>query len=123
MSTVWEENDGCAKKYRCDLAVYLMPVLSYSYGIIMDCAINAPGHRNNVIYGLNATDKCYLKEEMEPIGKLESNDTTHIGMLNSASKYDPIKFADQCLHILNSKERLNGLKGRTKIKKRQSQLK
>ena len=23
-STLWEEIDGCAKKYRCELAVYLM---------------------------------------------------------------------------------------------------
>ena len=40
MSTVLEETDGCAKQYRCALAVYLMTVLSSSYGIIMDCSIN-----------------------------------------------------------------------------------
>ena len=44
MSTVWEDTDGCAKQYRCALDIYLMTVLSYSYGIIMDCSINAPGH-------------------------------------------------------------------------------
>ena len=42
-----------------------MTVLSYSYGIRMDRAIIAPGHGNNVVYGLNATGKYYLKREME----------------------------------------------------------
>ena len=59
--TVWEDTYGYAKQYRCDLDRYLMTVLSSSYGIILDHAIDAPGHGNNVIYGLNATDQCYLK--------------------------------------------------------------
>ena len=80
-----------------------MTVLSYSYGIIMDRAINAPVHGNNVVDGLNTTDKHYLKGRMEPMGKLESNDTPNIGILPSASKYVSIKCSDQCLHITNNK--------------------
>ena len=57
------------------------------------------------------------------MGKLTSNNTTNIGMLPCASKYVSIKFSYQCLHILNNKEILNGLKGSTKIQKIQSQLK
>ena len=44
MSTVWEDTDGCDNQYMCALDIYLMTVLSYSYGIIMDRAINAPGN-------------------------------------------------------------------------------
>ena len=55
---------------------------------------------------------------MELIGKLASNDTSKIGMITSASKDVSIKFADQCIHILNNKEILNGLKGITKMEKR-----
>ena len=120
MSTVWEETDGCTDQYMCDFAVYLMTVLSSSYGIIMDRTINVPVHGNNVVDGINTMDKRYLKGEMEPIGKLGSYDTTNIGMLPSDSKYVSVKFADQCLHILNNKERLNGLKGSTKTQKRKS---
>ena len=109
MSTVWEDIDGCENQYRCDLSIYLMTVLSSSYSIIMDLAMNAPCHGNNFIYGLNTTGKRYLKGEMEHMGKLVSNDTTNIGILFSASKYVSVKFADQCLHILNNKERFNGL--------------
>ena len=60
---------------------------------------------------------------MELIGKLEGNNTTNIGMTTSASKYISIKFADQCLYIINNKERLNRIKGSTKMQKRKSQLK
>ena len=61
ISTVWEDTNGCAKQYRCALAIYVMNVLSYSYGIIIYHAINAPGHEKNVVDGLNAMDKQYLK--------------------------------------------------------------
>ena len=80
-----------------------MIVLSSSYGIIIYCAINAPDHGKNVVDVINATDKHYLKGEMELMGKLASNDTTNIGMLTSALKYVSINFAHQCLHILNNK--------------------
>ena len=57
MSTVWEDTNGCAKKYSCYLAIYLITVLSYSYGIIMDSKINAPGYGNNFISGFNAKEQ------------------------------------------------------------------
>ena len=69
MSTVWEDADGCANQYRYALAIYLMNVLSSSYEIIMFREINASGHGNNVLYVINATEKCYLKEQIELIGK------------------------------------------------------
>ena len=94
-----------------------MTVFSSSYGIITHRAINAPGHGENVVDELNATDKTYLKGEMELMVKLVSNYTKNIGMLTSASKDVSIKFSYQCLHIINNKEILNGLKGSPKIQK------
>ena len=61
MSTVWEDTDGCAKQYRWALDIYLMTVLSSSYGIIIYRAINSPVHLKKVVGGLNATDKGCLK--------------------------------------------------------------
>ena len=92
MSTVWEDTDGCAEQYRCDLAIYLLTVLSSSYDIIIDRAINVPGHGNNVVDVLNGIDKRYSKGKMELIGKLWSKDITSIGILPSASKYVSVKF-------------------------------
>ena len=43
--------------------------------MIMDHEINSPGNVKNVVYGFNATDKLYLKEKMELLGKLASIDT------------------------------------------------
>ena len=60
---------------------------------------------------------------MELIGKLASNDTSKIGILPSVSKNIFITFADQCIHIINNKEILNGLKGSTKMQNRESLLK
>ena len=45
-------------------------MFSSSYGIVMDRVINAPGNKKKIVYGLNTTDKYYLKEQMELIGKL-----------------------------------------------------
>ena len=61
VSTVREDTDGCVKKYRFSLDVYLITKLSYSYDIITDGAINSPGHGKNVFDGLDATDKFYLR--------------------------------------------------------------
>ena len=69
----------------------------------MDHTINAPGHGNNVIDGINTEDKRYLKGKMEIIGKLGSNYTTKIVMLHISPKDVSIEFVDQCLHILNNK--------------------
>ena len=54
---------------------------------------------------------------MERICKLASNNTSNIEILPSASKDDPINFSDQCIHIINNKEILNGIKGSTKLQK------
>ena len=60
MSTVWEGTNVCENQYMCALAIYLMTVLPYLYEIMMDRAINAPGHGMNFCR-INATDKLYLK--------------------------------------------------------------
>ena len=36
--------DDCEKKYMCAMAIYIINVLAYSYGNILDCEINAPGY-------------------------------------------------------------------------------
>ena len=51
MPRAWEDTYCCANQYVCDLAIYLMTVLSSSYSIIMDCANNAPGHGKNIFMG------------------------------------------------------------------------
>ena len=52
---------------------------------------------------------------MEILGKLASNYTSKIKILPSVSKDISIRFAEQCLRIINHNYQLNGLKGSTKI--------
>ena len=61
MPRAWEDTYCCANQYVCDLAIYLMTVLSSSYSIIMDCANNAPGHGKNIFDGLNEMTKRHLE--------------------------------------------------------------
>ena len=107
ISTVRDEINICAKKYKCAFDIYLITVLSSSYGIIMDRAINALVHVNIFVDGINETDKLYLKEQMKLIGNLANNDTSNIGIISSASKYIFIKISEQCIHILNDKYKFN----------------
>ena len=99
MSKVWEDTNFCAKQYRCDYAIYLMTVLSSSYGIIMDREISAPGHGNNVVNGINTTGKHYWKEQMELLGKISSNNKSYIGMLPSPSNKYPLNFQNNVYKI------------------------
>ena len=123
MSAVWENTDGYAQQYRCALDICFMTVLSYLYGIIIYCTINAPDHRNDVFDVLNDNDRQYLREQMELLGKSASNDTSKIGMLPNASNKISINFEEQCFNILTNNDRLNVLKGITKIQNRESLFK
>ena len=60
---------------------------------------------------------------MEPINELETNKTSWIGMIPSTSKGISVIFSDQCIQILNNKERLNWLEGSKKIQNRESLFK
>ena len=95
-----------------------MTVLSYLYGIIIECAINSPVNGKNVINGLNDTEKLHLKEQMGPLGKLGSNVTSNIGIIPSVSKDVSVNFSEECSHVLTNNYRLNRLKGNTKIQNR-----
>ena len=64
LSTIWKNTDGCAEKYRCASALYLMSVLSQCLSLIIDRGISAPGHGKDVVDGLNSIDKRYMYQLM-----------------------------------------------------------
>ena len=57
---MWDQTDGCAKQYKCSIAYYLMSYLSTSYQIVLDRAVDTPGHGRDVLGGFNAVQKLYL---------------------------------------------------------------
>ena len=60
LSTIWENTDGCAEKYRCDSALYFMSLMSQCYSIIINRGISAPGHGKELIDVLNDVIKHYI---------------------------------------------------------------
>ena len=67
LSKIWENTDGCAEKYICTSARYLMSVMSQTNSIIIDRGISAPGHGKEVVYGINAVDKRYIYQLMSKV--------------------------------------------------------
>ena len=73
LSIVWENTDGCAKKYICASALYFMSVMSQCYSVIIDQGISAPGHDKEVVDGLNYFDKSYIYQLMSNVQLPGSN--------------------------------------------------
>ena len=57
---MWDQTDGCKKQYRCSIAYYVMSYLSTSYQIVIDRAVDTPGHVKDVVDVFNAVQKRYL---------------------------------------------------------------
>ena len=63
-STVWEKTDGCEKQYICAALIYLMKILASTTQLVIYRTIVTPGHGKDVVDGLNARDKRYLRDNM-----------------------------------------------------------
>ena len=50
----------CAEQYRCTSALYLMPLMSQCYSIIIDLGISATGHGEEVVDVLNSVDNRFI---------------------------------------------------------------
>ena len=67
LSTIWENTDGCAEKYICASAMYLMSVISQTYSLIIYRGISSPGHGKEVVDGLNTVEKRYIYQLMPKV--------------------------------------------------------
>ena len=84
-STIWEHTDGCTKQYRCAKALHLLSYLATEFEITIDRQIDAPGHGKDVVDGLNAKDKVYLRKAMITADKPNTTDSAD----NNKLKMDP----------------------------------
>ena len=72
MSTVvLDSTDGCSGQYRSALSLFLLTVMSASFGIVIDRMVNAPIHGKGIVDALNAVTKRYLRECMRRICRPE----------------------------------------------------
>jgi hypothetical protein len=118
-STMWDNTDGCSKQYRCGTALYFLSVLAVEHGIIIDRAISAPGHGKDIVDGINAIDKEFLRSKMCMIGTPEASDgnkrmAAH-SMVEGASK----SLAQEALRLCADTSRLSGVKSEKKYSKRE----
>ena len=58
---IYDNIHGCRKQYKYANAMCLLSVLTFTYRVIIDGWINAPGHGISKIGGINGSDKTYLK--------------------------------------------------------------
>ena len=127
-STMWDHTDGCTKQYRCAKALYLLSCLAAEFDIIIDRLVDAPGHGKDVVDGMNAQDKVYLRHKMITATDPNQEDDSE----QSEVKFDaalcdgeqkPISFAEQCVKICSAKSRKTGVESYKKSKKREGNKK
>ena len=109
--------DGCAEQYRCSSALYLMPVISQTYSIIIDQGISAPGHGKELVDGLNAVDKRYIYQLMSKVQlpgsiRFDSQIKIHTG----TEKKD-VSLAQEFKNHLEGEHRKNGVIDQGKSRK------
>ena len=61
LTTIWDHTNGCANRYRCETAIYLLSCLALEFSIIIDRSVVAPEHGKYVVDGLNDREKRMLK--------------------------------------------------------------
>ena len=106
----WDDTDGCGKQYRCGTAIYLLSVLASTFDIVIDRAIGAPGHGKDLVDGLNATDKVYLRQMMCMIGTPEANDSAALMAAHSMVGDAKMSLAAESARLCSDPARKSGVK-------------
>ena len=108
---MWDQTDGCAKQYRCSIAYYPMSYLSKSYQIVLDRALDTPGHGKYVVDGFNAVQKQYLASflRMRRTPEKHKIDNKHM-RVESMTEKGEVSFAEECKRLLDLRDEI-GTKG------------
>ena len=114
-STMWDNTDGCGKQYRCGTALYFLSVLAVKHGIIIDRAIGAPGHGKDIVDGINAIDKEFLRSKMCMIGTPEASDGNKRMAAHSMVERASKSLAQEALRLCGDASRQTGVKSEKKI--------
>ena len=118
--TMWDQIDGCAKQYRCSIAYYLMSYLSTSYQIVIDRAVDTPGHGKYVVDGFNAIQKRYLATclRMRSTPEKDKIDSKRM-RVEAMTEKGEVSFAEECKRLLDLRDEI-GTKGDKKHAKREA---
>jgi len=122
-STMWDDTDGCMKQYRSGIAMYLLSVLAVTYCITIDRAIGAPGHGKDLVDGLNAIDKRFLKGLFCRINTPDDADDQRKISPHSMTENGEFSFAREAAKACSDPLRSSGVKGGAKHAKREADAK
>ena len=95
--TIWDKAYGCTKQYRCSIAYYMMYFRPESYQIVLDRAVDTPGHGNYVVDGFNAVQKGYLATclRMRSTPEVEKIDSKCM-RIDAITKKGEVSLAKEC---------------------------
>ena len=116
----WDKIDGCAKKYKCSIAYYLMSFLSESYQIVLDRAVDTPGRVKYVVDVFNAFQKRYLATCLRMRSTPEVDNIYRKCMrVDDITEKGEVSFAKECKRLLYLSDEI-GTKGDKKHAKCES---
>ena len=102
---MWDQTDGWEKKYRCSIAYYLMSYLSTSYQIVLDRAVDTPGHGRDVVDVFNAVQKRYLATCLRIRSTPEKDKIDSQSMrVEAMTEKREVSFAEECKRLLDLRD-------------------
>jgi hypothetical protein len=119
--TMFDNTDGCAKQYRCATAIHLLSMLATEFNVTINRSVGAPGPGKDLVDGLNACDKQYLKKMMMRIalpGNEQSAAEDKKIIPYSVREREFASIAEEAARLC-SLDRSEGAKGNKKHKKRE----
>ena len=108
---IWDQTYVCAKPYRCSIDYYLVSFLSKSYQIVLDIAVDTPGHRKDVVYGFNTVQKRYLATclRMHSTPEVDKIDSKRM-RADALTEKGEVRFSEECKILPDLRDEI-GTKG------------
>ena len=117
---MWDQTYRRAKQYRRFIAYYLMSYLSKSYQIVLDRAVDKPGHVKDVVDGFNAVQKRYLATCLRMRSNPEKDKIDSKRMrVEAMTEKGEVSFTKECKGLLDLRDEI-GTKGDKKHAKREA---
>jgi hypothetical protein len=116
---VFVNTDGCAKQCRCATSLHLLSMLSIKHNITINRAVAAPGHEKDLIDGLNAVGKMYLKELMMRTGVAGEDEEDQKIKSHSMEEGAAVLIAEEAAQLCQIDTQAEGAKSNRKYRKRE----
>ena len=97
----------------------MLSIIFTNFNVIVDCMIGAPGHRKDVVDGINSYNKRYFMRKMCMIATLKADDSKKGVNTNSMVSNTRYSLAKECKRLCKDKIIINSVKSHIKYKKKE----